>query len=325
MRGSGAVGETPRDVDDDLRMVKLFDTTLRDGEQAPGFGLEPAQKLRFARQQVALGVDVIEAGFAASSPAEAEAISAIARDVGRDCVIASMARASTVDVDVAAAALSITPDFRIHTFVPVSDLHIDCKLGSSRAAVLDASGGRDPARPRAHRRRAARARGRDPSRPTVPDRRRPRGGAGRSDDRHGRRHRRLHRPRRDDGVGRGAVHRRGHGRGHAVGPLPRRPRPGRGELARRPRRRCRPGRVHRQRHRRACRQRVARRDRHVAAHTPAGPRARHHRPHAGAHRLVAVAGGTDGHRRAAQQGDRRGRTRSPTRRASTSRVSSPTR
>ena len=139
MRGRGAVSETRRDVVDDLRMVRLFDTTLRDGEQAPGFGLDPAQKLRFARQQVALGVDVIEAGFAASSPAEAEAISAIARDLGRDCVIASMARASTVDVDVAAGALSITPDFRIHTFVPVSDLHIDCKLGSSRAAVLDAA------------------------------------------------------------------------------------------------------------------------------------------------------------------------------------------
>src|ERR1041385_8232768 len=77
--------------------VRVFDTTLRDGEQSPGFSLRPDEKLQMARQLERLGVDVIEAGFAVSSPAEAEAIRQIAIEIRRP-VIASLARAQRADI-----------------------------------------------------------------------------------------------------------------------------------------------------------------------------------------------------------------------------------
>src|SRR5919106_6922871 len=91
------------DAHDQLR---IFDTTLRDGEQAPGFSLRPAEKLEIARQLQRLGVDVIEAGFAIASTAEAEAIRRIATEV-RGPIIASLARAQRADIE--QAAWSIQP------------------------------------------------------------------------------------------------------------------------------------------------------------------------------------------------------------------------
>src|SRR5918999_2692878 len=100
------------DVNDPLR---IFDTTLRDGEQAPGFSLRPAEKLEIARQLQRLGVDIIEAGFAIASQAEAEAIRRVASEV-RGPVIASLARAERKDIEQAAWAIGPAERRRIHTF-----------------------------------------------------------------------------------------------------------------------------------------------------------------------------------------------------------------
>ena len=88
--------------------LRVFDTTLRDGEQSPGFLLHPQEKLQMARQLERLGVDIVEAGFAVASPAEAEAIRRIALEVRRP-VIASRARAQRVDIERAAWAVNPPP------------------------------------------------------------------------------------------------------------------------------------------------------------------------------------------------------------------------
>jgi len=119
--------------------VRVFDTTLRDGEQAPGCSMTPDEKRRVARQLAALGVDVIEAGFPASSAGEVEAIQHIARDVGRNGgpIICGLARANTRDIDICAEAIAPATRRRIHTFIATSDIHMEHKLRMSRARVLE--------------------------------------------------------------------------------------------------------------------------------------------------------------------------------------------
>lgn len=119
-----------------MNRVAVFDTTLRDGEQSPGASMTPNEKLRMAHQLDALGVDVIEAGFPSSSPADAAAVRAIARDVRRP-VIAALARAHTQDVSAAGEALAGAERSRIHVFLATSDLHLEHKLRISRAECVE--------------------------------------------------------------------------------------------------------------------------------------------------------------------------------------------
>ena len=118
--------------------VRIFDTTLRDGEQAPGFSLRPAEKLLLARQLDALGVDIIEAGFPIASPADAEAVRRIAIEVRRP-VIACLARAHRADLEKAAWSIEPAERGRIHTFIATSDLHLQAKLKISREKCLEAT------------------------------------------------------------------------------------------------------------------------------------------------------------------------------------------
>jgi 2-isopropylmalate synthase len=118
--------------------VRIFDTTLRDGEQAPGFSLKPAEKLQLARQLDALGVDIIEAGFPITSPADADAVRRIAAEVRRP-VIACLARCHRADLEKAAWAIKPAAQGRIHTFIATSDLHLQVKLRISREQCLEAA------------------------------------------------------------------------------------------------------------------------------------------------------------------------------------------
>ena len=118
--------------------ITIFDTTLRDGEQAPGFSMRIQEKVRLARQLDALGADIIEAGFPIASDADAEAVKAVAAAVRRP-VIAGLARACTGDIDKAGWALRGAQRSRIHTFIATSDLHLDRKLNMTRAQCLDAA------------------------------------------------------------------------------------------------------------------------------------------------------------------------------------------
>jgi 2-isopropylmalate synthase len=118
--------------------VRIFDTTLRDGEQAPGFSLRPAEKLRLARQLDALGVDIIEAGFPIASPADAEAVRRISQEVRRP-IIACLARCHRADLEKAAEAIHGAERGRIHTFIATSDLHLQAKLRMTREQCLDAA------------------------------------------------------------------------------------------------------------------------------------------------------------------------------------------
>ncbi|HXD21632.1 MAG TPA: 2-isopropylmalate synthase [Vicinamibacterales bacterium] len=118
--------------------VRIFDTTLRDGEQAPGFSLRVSEKLRLARQLDALGVDIIEAGFPIASPADAEAVHRIAQEVRRP-IIACLARCHPADLEKAAEAIKPAERGRIHTFIATSDLHLKAKLRMSREECLEAA------------------------------------------------------------------------------------------------------------------------------------------------------------------------------------------
>ncbi len=118
--------------------VRIFDTTLRDGEQAPGFSLRVAEKLRLARQLDALGVDIIEAGFPIASPADAEAVHRIAQEIRRP-TIACLARCHRADLEKAAEAIKPAERGRIHTFIATSDLHLHAKLRMSREQCLEAA------------------------------------------------------------------------------------------------------------------------------------------------------------------------------------------
>ena len=116
----------------------IFDTTLRDGEQAPGFSMHSAEKLVLARQLAALGVDIIEAGFPIASEADAESVRLVATHV-RGPIIAGLARCHAGDIDRAGWALAPAPRRRIHTFIATSDLHLERKLRMTREACLEAA------------------------------------------------------------------------------------------------------------------------------------------------------------------------------------------
>lgn len=105
------------------RMIRIFDTTLRDGEQSPGAAMNLDEKLLVAKQLARLGVDIIEAGFAYSSPGDFEAVRRIAHEV-EGPTICSLARARPEDVDRAWEALKGAPKVRIHTFISTSDIHL---------------------------------------------------------------------------------------------------------------------------------------------------------------------------------------------------------
>ncbi len=117
--------------------VRVFDTTLRDGEQSPGFSMNVEEKLRLARQLEELGVDIIEAGFPIASRGDLEAVRAVAREI-RGCQVAALARAKKQDVDAALAALEPAHRPRLHIFLATSDLHLSAKLRITRAQALEA-------------------------------------------------------------------------------------------------------------------------------------------------------------------------------------------
>jgi 2-isopropylmalate synthase len=115
--------------------VLIFDTTLRDGEQVPGAKLAKEQKVKIARQLAALGVDIIEAGFPASSPGDFESVQAIAREV-KGPVVTGLARAVKKDIDTLWEAVKGAKRSRIHTFLGTSDIHIQKKFRSDREKIL---------------------------------------------------------------------------------------------------------------------------------------------------------------------------------------------
>jgi 2-isopropylmalate synthase len=115
--------------------VRIFDTSLRDGEQAPGFSMTAGEKVRMARQLDTLGVDIIEAGFPIASDGDFAAVRAIAGELRRP-TIAALARACRADVERAAAALAHAAHPRIHVFLATSDLHLRDKLRIDRAQCL---------------------------------------------------------------------------------------------------------------------------------------------------------------------------------------------
>ncbi|GMA49884.1 2-isopropylmalate synthase [Alicyclobacillus contaminans] len=117
------------------RQIVIFDTTLRDGEQAPGCSLYPEEKVRIARQLENLGVDVIEPGFPASSPGDFEAVQTISRAATR-AEICGFARAIFSDIDAAVRATEDAPKRRLHLFISSSQIHLDFQLRKSREEVL---------------------------------------------------------------------------------------------------------------------------------------------------------------------------------------------
>jgi len=114
----------------------IFDTTLRDGEQSPGAAMTKEEKLRIARQLERLGVDVIEAGFAAASPGDAEAIRAIAQAI-QNSTVCSLARANAKDIRAAGEAIAPARSGRIHTFIATSPIHMEKKLRMSPDEVVE--------------------------------------------------------------------------------------------------------------------------------------------------------------------------------------------
>jgi 2-isopropylmalate synthase len=130
---------------DDANRVRIFDTTLRDGEQSPGISLNVQEKVEIAQQLARLGVDIIEAGFPITSPGDFDAVRTIARQV-EGPVICGLARTAKQDIDAAWNAIKDSDRPRIHTFIATSDIHIERKLqttrddvkGQARAAVAQA-------------------------------------------------------------------------------------------------------------------------------------------------------------------------------------------
>ena len=116
--------------------IIFFDTTLRDGEQSPGCTMHHEEKLRLAHQIAALGVDVLEAGFAIASDGDFAAIRAVAREV-RGTRIASLSRCKREDIEASARAVEPAPSNRIHIVLASSDLHLECKLRITRDQALD--------------------------------------------------------------------------------------------------------------------------------------------------------------------------------------------
>lgn len=119
----------------ELPVIKIFDTTLRDGEQTPGVCLEVGEKVEIAQALAKLRVDVIEAGFPIASPGDFAAVSQVAAQV-KGSAIAALARANNKDIDAAVNALKQAERPRIHTFIATSDIHMEYKLKMNREQVL---------------------------------------------------------------------------------------------------------------------------------------------------------------------------------------------
>jgi 2-isopropylmalate synthase len=115
----------------------IFDTTLRDGEQSPGFSMNTDEKIRLAHQIEALGVDIIEAGFPIASDDDAHAVKLVATEI-KTPVIAALARCNPADIECAGESLKPAARSRIHTFIATSDLHLERKLRISREDCLEA-------------------------------------------------------------------------------------------------------------------------------------------------------------------------------------------
>src|SRR5437899_6036764 len=125
-----------------MERVIIFDTTLRDGEQSPGFSMNAMEKLEMARQLARLNVDVIEAGFPISSEEDFEATREVAKQVGTLAgapAICGLSRVGLGDIDRCWEAVKYATKPRIHTFVATSDIHLKYTLRKSRAEVLKAS------------------------------------------------------------------------------------------------------------------------------------------------------------------------------------------
>jgi len=119
-----------------MRVIKIFDTTLRDGEQSPGASMNVEEKIKVARQLADMKVDIIEAGFPFASPGDFQAVQTIAREIG-GVVIAGLCRTKDEDIDTAARAIEPAERRRIHTFLATSDLHLTYKLKMSREDALE--------------------------------------------------------------------------------------------------------------------------------------------------------------------------------------------
>src|SRR4051794_2556835 len=119
-----------------MKRLQIFDTTLRDGEQSPGYGMTSDQKLQLAKQLEALGVDIIEAGFPAASPEDLAGVQHIAQAVKKS-TIATLARCTESDIEACARGLEHAASGRIHIFLSTSDLHLEHKLGIDRQTALE--------------------------------------------------------------------------------------------------------------------------------------------------------------------------------------------
>ena len=283
----------------------IFDTTLRDGEQSPGFSMNTEEKLVLARQLETLGVDIIEAGFPIASDDDAHAVALVAAEI-RGPVIAALSRCNPADIERAGESLKPAARSRIHTFIATSDLHLERKLRITReqclealiAAVRQARGYTDDVEFSAEDatrtdmdfmcRVIETAIDNGATTINLP------------------RHRRLFHA----GGNRGVLHRGAdpgteRRQGHIQRALPRRPGARGGKLAGGRQRRRAANRVHHQRHRRAGRQRLARRGRHghPGARRPAAVRNGH--PHQGAVPHEPAADGADPRAGAGEQGNRR--------------------
>ncbi len=117
------------------KAIKIFDTTLRDGEQTPGVNLNISEKLEIARQLDRLGVDIIEAGFAASSPGDFQAVGAVASAI-KNSTVACLCRTVQDDIDIAWEAVKHAVDPRLHIFIATSDIHMKYKLKMTPDDVL---------------------------------------------------------------------------------------------------------------------------------------------------------------------------------------------
>src|ERR1700737_3468870 len=120
-----------------MDVIRIFDTTLRDGEQSPGFSMTVPEKVRMARQLESLGVDIIESGFPVASRGDLEGVRAVAREI-RNCTVAALARARRDDIDAALDGLTGAVHPRLHTFLATSDLHLHYKLRLTREEALEA-------------------------------------------------------------------------------------------------------------------------------------------------------------------------------------------
>jgi 2-isopropylmalate synthase len=120
-----------------MDIVRIFDTTLRDGEQSPGFSMSVPEKVRMAHQLESLGADIIESGFPIASKGDLEGVRAVCREI-RSCTVAALARARRDDIDAALDGLSGAAHPRLHTFLATSDLHLHHKLRLTREECLEA-------------------------------------------------------------------------------------------------------------------------------------------------------------------------------------------